>query len=199
MYFHLQKSTNCNFTQGNKSFAYICMSQLKKIFLHNIITSMSRDCITLRALHHSKHVTRSCLRTRAQRLLRLWSVWAVLVRHLKSISTVFRGRTMSSSPVRLSMAALLLLSSFEGKLIEYEKFADVRAQYCCLFVSMDTGGKVALIGCLAASLFPDGGGAVAALVEQHIGLIGLKLVLCEWSHTVNGQTKGKFQVYANIS
>lgn len=108
---------------------------------------------------------------------------------------------MSSSPVRLSMAALLLLllSSFEGKLIEYEKFADVRAQYCCLFVSMDTGGKVALIGCLAASLFPDGGGAVAALVEQHIGLIGLKLVLCEWSHTVNGQRKGKFQVYANIS
>lgn len=98
---------------------------------------------------------------------------------------------MSSSPVRLSMAALLLLSSFEGKLIEYEKFADVRAQYCCLFVSMDTGGKVALIGCLAASLFPDGGGAVAALVEQHIGLIGLKLVLCEWSHTVNGQMKGK--------
>lgn len=198
MYFHLQKSTNCNFTQGNKSFAYICMSQLKN-FLHNIITSMSHDCITLRALHHSKHVTRSCLRTRAQRLLRLWSVWAVLVRHLKSISTVFRGRTMSSSPVRLSMAALLFLSSFEGKLIEYEKFADVRAQYCCLFVSMDTGGKVALIGCLAASLFPDGGGAVAALVEQHIGLIGLKLVLCEWSHTVNGQTKGKFQVYANIS
>lgn len=49
-----------------------------------------------------------------------------------------------------------------------------------LFVSMDTGGKVALIGCLAQpvwGLFPDGGGAVAALVEQHIGLIGLKLVL----------------------
>lgn len=52
-----------------------------------------------------------------------------------------------------------------------------------LFVSMDTGGKVALIGCLAqpvSGLFPDGGcggGAVAALVEQHIGLIGLKLVI----------------------
>ena len=46
---------------------------------------------------------------------------------------------------------------------------------------MDTGGKVVLIGCLAqpvSGLFPDvgGGGAVAALVEQHIGLIGLKLV-----------------------
>lgn len=49
-----------------------------------------------------------------------------------------------------------------------------------LFVSMVTGGKVALIGCLTqpvCALFPDGGGAVAALVEQHIGLIGLKLVL----------------------
>lgn len=75
------------------------------------------------------------------------------MRHLKSISTVFRGRTVSSSPVRLSMASLLLLSSFEGKLIEYEKFADVRAQYCCLFVSMDTGGKVALIGCLAQPVY----------------------------------------------
>lgn len=47
---------------------------------------------------------------------------------------------------------------------------------------MDTGGKVALIGCLAqpvSGLFSDVGGvgAVAALVEQHIGLIGLKLVL----------------------
>lgn len=46
---------------------------------------------------------------------------------------------------------------------------------------MDTGGKVALIGCLAqpfSGLFPDigCGGAVAALVEQHIGLVGLKLV-----------------------
>lgn len=55
-----------------------------------------------------------------------------------------------------------------------------------LFVSMDTGGKVALIGCLAqpvSGLFPDGGGAVAALVEQHIGLVGLKLVLWDCSHT----------------
>lgn len=45
---------------------------------------------------------------------------------------------------------------------------------------MVTGGKVALIGFLTQpvwGLFPDGGGAVAALVEQHIGLIGLKLVL----------------------
>ncbi len=47
---------------------------------------------------------------------------------------------------------------------------------------MDTVGKVALIGRLAqpvSLLFSDvvGGGAVAALVEQHIGLIGLKLVL----------------------
>lgn len=35
-----------------------------------------------------------------------------------------------------------------------------------------------------AGLFPDGGGAVAALVEQHISLIGLKLVLREKGHTV---------------
>lgn len=46
---------------------------------------------------------------------------------------------------------------------------------------MDTGGKVGLIGCLPqplSGLFPDAvsGGAVAALVEQHIGLVGLKLV-----------------------
>lgn len=61
---------------------------------------------------------------------------------------------------------------------------------------MDTGGKVALIGCLAepvSSLFPDGGGAVAALVEQHIGLIGLKLVLCEWSHAVGEDMEGEFE------
>lgn len=47
---------------------------------------------------------------------------------------------------------------------------------------MDTGGKVVLIGCSAqpvSGLFPavGAGGAVAALVEQHIGLVGLKLVL----------------------
>lgn len=47
---------------------------------------------------------------------------------------------------------------------------------------MVTGGKVALIGCPAqplSGLFPDigrGGAAVAALVEQHIGLVCLKLV-----------------------
>lgn len=66
-------------------------------------------------------------------------------------------------------------------LIEIELFTDARVTaLLLLFVSMDTGGKVALIGCLAqpvSGLFPGGGGAVAALVEQHIGLIGLKLVL----------------------
>lgn len=65
--------------------------------------------------------------------------------------------------------------------MECEMFIDASVTAVLpLFVSMDTGGKVALIGCLAQpvwGLFPDGGGAVAALVEQHIGLIGLKLVL----------------------
>lgn len=50
---------------------------------------------------------------------------------------------------------------------------------------MDAGSKFAVIGCLAQpfpGLFPDigsgavGDGAVAALVEQHIGLVGLKLI-----------------------
>lgn len=42
-----------------------------------------------------------------------------------------------------------------------------------------------------SGLFPDAGSgaattAVAPLVEEHIRLVGLKLVFRDWSHTVGG-------------
>lgn len=53
-----------------------------------------------------------------------------------------------------------------------------------------------LIGCLLASrssLFPavGGGGAAASMVEQHVGLIGLELVLWDRSHTAVVETESQ--------
>lgn len=51
-----------------------------------------------------------------------------------------------------------------------------------------------------SGLFPDAGSgaaatttAIAPLVEEHIRLVGLKLVFRYWSHTVGGYMKSKFK------
>lgn len=54
-----------------------------------------------------------------------------------------------------------------------------------LFVSMDTGGEV------TDWLFPDCGCAAAALVEQDVGLICLKLALRDRGRAAHREKGGK--------
>lgn len=119
----------------------------------------------------------------------VWAASALSVRLFKSISLSQEARSPHQALLKVSMASLSS-SEFIWGHAYWDWAVHVRVTaLLLLFVSMDTGGKVALIGCLAqpvSGLFPDGGGAVAALVEQHIGLVGLKLVLWDWSHTVGG-------------
>lgn len=96
-----------------------------------------------------------------------------------------------SDPVHVTLSATSVSSLLlQVVLIEIWEVFAVYVQVTTLqflIDSMDTGKPFWLAAWLRrsfAGLFPADGGAVAALVEQHISLIGLKLVLCEEGHTV---------------
>lgn len=148
-----------------------------------------------------KFTAHSCLRSRADTLKAevCLSCLCLSLRLFKSISMIQEGRLPRQALLKVSMAS----PSSSTEIIwghAHWDWAAHRCQHCCFYLFLWTL-EVALIGCLAqpvSGLFPDGG-TVAALVEQHIGLIGLKLVLWDWSNTVVGKMEinheKQFQVY----